>query len=180
MKVSVHELRKRLENGETIRLVDVRTRPEFDMERPDVDCLDHHALSEIDSIEINEDETLYLICQTGMRSARAQQHLLDRGHEGVINVEGGLNAWKTAKLPVTRSQRAPLPLMRQVQLTAGMLILLGTLGSLYLSPAWIWLAVFVGAGLTQAGITGFCGLARLLLLMPWNRSRDEAAAAQQP
>ncbi|WP_245586965.1 YgaP-like transmembrane domain [Pelistega indica] len=29
---------------------------------------------------------------------------------------------------------------------------------------------FVGAGLLFAGITGFCGLARLLQGMPWNRN----------
>ncbi|PLM19864.1 hypothetical protein CWN58_26810, partial [Klebsiella quasipneumoniae] len=27
----------------------------------------------------------------------------------------------------------------------------------------------VGAGLTFSGITGFCGMARLLAIMPWNR-----------
>jgi hypothetical protein len=28
---------------------------------------------------------------------------------------------------------------------------------------------FVGAGLTFAGISGFCGMARLLAVMPWNK-----------
>ena len=28
---------------------------------------------------------------------------------------------------------------------------------------------FVGAGLLFAGISGFCGMARLLVLAPWNR-----------
>jgi hypothetical protein len=27
----------------------------------------------------------------------------------------------------------------------------------------------VGAGLTFAGVTGFCGMARLLAVMPWNK-----------
>jgi hypothetical protein len=27
----------------------------------------------------------------------------------------------------------------------------------------------VGAGLTFAGVSGFCGMARLLAVMPWNR-----------
>lgn len=31
------------------------------------------------------------------------------------------------------------------------------------------LSGFVGAGLMFAGISGFCGLARLLVRMPWNR-----------
>jgi hypothetical protein len=37
------------------------------------------------------------------------------------------------------------------------------------APAWIALTWMVGIGLTVAGITGFCGLARLLMAMPWNR-----------
>lgn len=170
MKVSVHELRKRLKDGESIRLIDVRSRAEFEMERIDLECLSNHPLSDIDAIAAEKDEILYLVCQTGMRSARAQKNLLARGHKTVINIEGGLNAWKTAKLPITRSERAPLPLLRQVQITSGLLILTGTLGSLFLSPDLIWLAIFVGAGLSFAGITGFCGLARLLLLLPWNRN----------
>jgi hypothetical protein len=29
----------------------------------------------------------------------------------------------------------------------------------------------VGAGLVFAGVSGFCGMARLLAVMPWNRVR---------
>ncbi len=34
---------------------------------------------------------------------------------------------------------------------------------------------FVGAGLTFAGITGWCGMAKLLALMPWNRQSAASA-----
>jgi hypothetical protein len=34
----------------------------------------------------------------------------------------------------------------------------------------------VGAGLTFAGISGFCGMARLLAVMPWNRVPMEPMA----
>jgi hypothetical protein len=40
---------------------------------------------------------------------------------------------------------------------------------------WCWaslLSGFVGAGLLQAGITGWCGMANLLLVMPWNSPRQ--------
>ncbi len=47
-------------------------------------------------------------------------------------------------------------------------------------PAFLAVPAFVGAGLAFAGATGFCGLARLLAVMPWNRprtlSRDLGAA----
>ena len=63
----------------------------------------------------------------------------------------------------------PLPLMRQVQIVAGILILLGVALGYAFNSGFFLLSAFVGAGLTFAGITGFCGMARLLALMPWNR-----------
>jgi hypothetical protein len=60
-------------------------------------------------------------------------------------------------------------MQRQVMIAAGLLVLAATLLSLFVAPAWIALSIFVGAGLTFAGVTGFCGMARLLALMPWNR-----------
>jgi rhodanese-related sulfurtransferase len=84
-------------------------------------------------------------------------------------LEGGFGAWLEAGLPVHRHARAPLPLMRQVQIAAGSLVLLGVLLSQTVAPGWIWLSGFVGAGLIFAGVSGFCGMARLLGVMPWNR-----------
>ena len=66
-------------------------------------------------------------------------------------VEGGLDAWRKAGLPVVSDRRQPLELQRQVQIGAGTL-------------------AFVGAGLITAGVTGFCGMARILVRAPWNRS----------
>jgi hypothetical protein len=37
------------------------------------------------------------------------------------------------------------------------------------NPAFYALSAFVGAGLTFAGATGWCGMAMLLKTMPWNR-----------
>lgn len=59
--------------------------------------------------------------------------------------------------------------MRQVQVAAGSLVLLGVFLGAYVSPGFYFLAGFVGAGLVFAGFSGFCGMARLLMRMPWNR-----------
>ncbi|MEY4161104.1 MAG: inner membrane protein YgaP, partial [Pseudomonadota bacterium] len=56
-----------------------------------------------------------------------------------------------------------------VQITAGLLILTGVVLGFMVSPAWFGLSGFVGAGLTFAGLSGTCGMARLLMLAPWNR-----------
>ena len=85
-------------------------------------------------------------------------------------VEGGLDAWKAAGLPVTVDRRQPLELQRQVQIGAGSLAFLGTALGLLVSPWFLAVPLFVGAGLITAGVTGFCGLARLLARAPWNRA----------
>ena len=113
---------------------------------------------------------LVLVCQSGQRSARGVQLLRERGHRApVSDLQGGISGWQQAGLPLQRLRNAPLALMRQVQITAGSLILLGLILSSSVAPAWILLTWFVGVGLTFAGISGFCGMARLLALMPWNR-----------
>jgi rhodanese-related sulfurtransferase len=113
---------------------------------------------------------LVLVCQSGNRSAKGVQALLRRSHPyPVTDLQGGIPSWQQAGLPVHKLKNAPLPLMRQVQIAAGSLVLLGLILSYLVAPAWILLTWFVGAGLVFAGVSGFCGMARLLALMPWNR-----------
>ena len=113
---------------------------------------------------------LVLVCQSGNRSAKGVQTLLERGYaHPVSDLEGGIPSWQQAGLPLRRLANAPLPLMRQVQIAAGSLVLLGVILSQTVAPGWIWLSGFVGAGLVFAGVSGFCGMARLLAVMPWNK-----------
>ena len=51
---------------------------------------------------------------------------------------------------------------RIVLIFAGSVILLSLALAHFHSPNWVWLTVFVGANLLQAGFTGFCPLARML------------------
>jgi len=98
------------------------------------------------------------------------QTLLRQNHpHPVTDLQGGIPSWQQAGLPLRRLANAPLPLMRQVQIAAGSLLLLGLTLSNLVAPAWILLTWFVAAGLVFAGVSGFCGMARLLALMPWNR-----------
>jgi rhodanese-related sulfurtransferase len=113
---------------------------------------------------------LVLVCQSGNRSSKALAELQRLGHpHSVSDLLGGLPSWQQAGLPVRKLKGAPLPLMRQVQITAGSLVLIGVILSQLVAPGWIWLSGFVGAGLVFAGVSGFCGMARLLAVMPWNR-----------
>lgn len=112
--------------------------------------------------------TIYLICQSGMRSREACNQLALSEAANLVSVEGGLNAFEKAGGQTIKSTGV-LPLMRQVQITAGLLVVLGVTLGVWVHPAWLGLTAFVGAGLTFAGVTGFCGMATLLSKMPWNR-----------
>ena len=85
-------------------------------------------------------------------------------------IEGGLDAWKKAGLPVATDRSQPIELQRQVQIGAGSLAFIGTVLGVMVSPWFLAVPAFVGAGLMTAGVTGFCGMAQLLMRAPWNRA----------
>ena len=107
-------------------------------------------------------------CQAGTRTKNASQKFAELDIEQVYILQGGINAWKQAGLVIIKNHRAPLPIMRQVQIVAGSLIVLGVLLAYLVHPAFILLSAFVGCGLIFAGVSGFCGLANLLMLLPFN------------
>jgi rhodanese-related sulfurtransferase len=114
-------------------------------------------------------KTAVFHCNSGNRTRQSADRLLAAGFEQTYELDGGLMAWKRAGLPVVVDRKAPLPIMRQVQIVAGALVLLGVVLAALVSPWFMALSAFVGAGLVMAGVTGFCGMARLLARMPWNR-----------
>ena len=108
-------------------------------------------------------------CRSGARTQMNAEALAQCAGCDAYALEGGLDAWVRAGLPVVRDARAPIELQRQVQLAAGMLVFMGTVLGTTVSPWFYVLPGFVGAGLMFAGATGLCGLARLLVKAPWNR-----------
>ena len=82
-------------------------------------------------------------------------------------VEGGTKAWAAAGLPVTCG-KGVISVERQVRIAAGLLLLTGAALAWFIHPAYVAISAFVGAGLTFAGITDWCGMGLLLARMPWN------------
>jgi rhodanese-related sulfurtransferase len=109
-------------------------------------------------------------CRSGMRTAaHAGQLGAVAGDVPAYILEGGIDAWRQAGQPIVTDRSKPLEIMRQVQITAGALVLIGVVLGLFVAPAFLGLSAFVGAGLMFAGVTGWCGMANLLRVMPWNR-----------
>ncbi|PKB19128.1 rhodanese-related sulfurtransferase [Novosphingobium kunmingense] len=164
------DLAERIRTGRAV-LVDVREPDEFArrhiagaLSRPLSQWEDAHL-----SIAAGQD--VVFTCKSGARTQGACDRLAARVEGTAYVLSGGVDGWERAGLPVTVDRKAPLEIMRQVQIAAGSLVLIGVLLGFLVAPAWFGLAGFVGAGLTFAGISGFCGMARLLMLAPWNRPR---------
>lgn len=54
-----------------------------------------------------------------------------------------------------------MTLDRSIFLFAGVMVLLSVALTLWVSPFFMWLTVFIGANLIQSSFTGFCPAARL-------------------
>jgi rhodanese-related sulfurtransferase len=112
--------------------------------------------------------TVYVNCGSGVRSCQATEKLEKCG-VNVVNVKGGLTAWLRDGFGVTKEGKKVIPIIRQVMIGAGALILIGVVLAIFISPIWILLSGFVGAGLLFAGLTGICGMQKVLSKMPWNK-----------
>jgi rhodanese-related sulfurtransferase len=170
--IDVARARRLIDDGAI--LVDVREYDEHARER--VPGAHHHALSRLSTIDTTGASAVIFHCRSGHRTSGNAPRLAASVNCDAYILEGGIDAWKKAGLPATIDRRQPIEIMRQVQITAGSLVLLGGVLGLWVSPAYFALSAFIGAGLLFAGVTGWCGMAKALALMPWNR-RSSAGGA---
>jgi len=162
------EARRLMDEGAV--LVDIREPDEHAREK--IPGARLHPLSSIRKGEtpaVAAGRAVIFHCRSGARTADHADRLKATAGWDAYMVEGGLDAWRKAGLPVDVDTGQPLPVMRQVQIVAGGFVVLGVALGYLVSPWFFLLSGFVGAGLMQAGITGWCGMANLLQAMPWNR-----------
>jgi rhodanese-related sulfurtransferase len=118
--------------------------------------------------DLGSNVPVILVCQAGKR-ARMAAGLLEPCHRQIKVLDGGTKAWIDAGLPVVASVKTRWSLERQVRLGAGLLVPAGAILAPTVSPLWVLLCGFVGAGLTFAGLTDICGMGIVLAKMPWNK-----------
>lgn len=163
-------------SGTPVELIDVRTPAEFRAMHASIarsvplESLDPRAAM---SSRRHPGEPLYVICKSGRRGEQACAAFTAAGYgDEVVNVEGGTMGWAAAGLPLVKG-RWMLPLDRQVQTTVGVTVLLACGLGAYVNAWWYLLAAYCGLGLLFAGVTGYCPLAALIALMPWNQVKLE-------
>lgn len=158
------DARSLIESGAT--LVDIRDADEYAREH--IPGAVNLPLAMIDRLAPGRQAVVFH-CRAGARTAANAARLAAAAGAPCYVIDGGIDAWRKAGLETAADSRQPLELMRQVQLAAGGLVLLGVVLGFLVAPAFFLLSAFVGAGLMVAGATGWCGMARLLRQMPWNR-----------
>ena len=91
-EISFDEFYKLYQN-EKLSLVDVREVEEF--QTLHLEGAQNLPLSQLADIydQLDKDLLHYVICKSGIRSARACQFLVEQGYE-VINVQGGMTAFE--------------------------------------------------------------------------------------
>lgn len=96
--ITVQELKSKIDNGESIHLVDVREpheHAEFNIGGTLLP-LGKVQTMQVDDIEDLKNETVYVYCRSGNRSGQACLILGTMGFTNVINVTGGMLAWQEA------------------------------------------------------------------------------------
>lgn len=109
-EISPEELAARIEAG-PIQIVDVRTAPEFHASRiaGAVHAPIGRLADELDALELDPAVPVVTICMTAHRSIPATRLLLRHGYD-VVQLAGGMSAWRRAKLPrVGGSVEQPKP-----------------------------------------------------------------------
>jgi len=168
-EINLAEFKSALESDDSNAIfIDVRTTAEYKTEH--IDKVQNIPLDEVEKRvdELKPYKKIYLHCQSGIRCHKAFEKIEKSIGPSIIVFTGGIEAWKNANYLLVRNSKV-LPIMRQVMITAGSLVLIGLLIFTFGHSAGLYLVVFVGCGLLFSGFSGWCGLAKFLGLMPWNR-----------
>jgi adenylyltransferase/sulfurtransferase len=164
---SSQELKRELDGGQKLTLVDVRERDEFVQGHlPGAIFIPRGYLElQIEQHQPDRDQPIVLYCAGGVRSALAARNLQEMGYNNVISLIGGFNGWKNAgfafKVPTFLREDQRIRYSRhtmlnevgeagQIKLLESKMLLIGA-GGLG-SPAAMYLAA---AGVGTLGIVDF-------------------------
>lgn len=176
--ISPQRLHALSDEGKAFNLIDVRSAAEYragHVAGAKLIPLDELNVAALVADELYDDAghelPVYLTCQAGLRSQQAAEQLIDAGYHNVAVLEGGTQAWQNAGLPINRCGYA-ISLQRQAQIAIGILLLLKVIFGFTVNELFFAAIPVIGAGLIVAGITNWCGISRLIALMPWNQNRN--------
>jgi rhodanese-related sulfurtransferase len=171
----LHEIRQQ---GRYTAVLDVRSGAEYrsghipGAELIPIESLSAEALGRaFKRPTLGREETLYIACHAGPRALKAAERLQQAGYTNVTVVDGGTRRWGQLGLPLERCGTT-LSLERQVQIAVGSLLVLKVFLGFSVHELFFALTAMLGIGLIVAGTTRWCGMARLIARLPWNRTTN--------
>ncbi len=119
-----------------------------------------------------KDRQILLMCRSGIRATQALEQAKTLGFNDIHSYrvfDGGIVEWKKQGNLVAKAVNASLPLMRQMQIIVGTLLVIFASLATLVNPWFSVATILLGGGLLMAGITGNCAVAALLVEAPWNK-----------
>jgi rhodanese-related sulfurtransferase len=172
-KIQPSDFHQILSGNPNTQFIDVRTPAEFrEVHVPEAVL---HPLGSLNpasfekETRFDRDKPLYILCRSGARATTASVDLAAAGFKNVQVVKGGIEEWAKKGLPVVRGAKQAISIERQVRIGAGALVFTFTILGILISPFFLALPAFIGAGLVFAGATDWCGMGLLLAKAPWNK-----------
>jgi rhodanese-related sulfurtransferase len=95
--IQIEELKKRMDGGEKLTIIDVREEYEFDEFNIGAKLIPLGELPDrLDELDSFKNQEIILHCRSGARSGRAKEYLLSEGFTNPRNLIGGMIAWQSA------------------------------------------------------------------------------------
>jgi rhodanese-related sulfurtransferase len=94
MEISPQEVKRRLDAGEKLRLIDVREPFEFQQARIEgAELIPMRSVGQSLSSLENGENTIVVFCHHGMRSLQVVGWLRQQGVEDCVSMSGGIDQW---------------------------------------------------------------------------------------
>jgi len=103
-ETNIDEVKKKLDRGEKLLLIDVREENEFSKDHlPGAIHLGKGIIErDIESRVPDLNTPMILYCGGGFRSALAADNLQKMGYTNVLSMDGGVRGWREKNFPMTR------------------------------------------------------------------------------
>lgn len=103
-EISADEVKRRLEAGEQLRVVDIREPFEWQMTGvipgARLSSMRPFLLTQLDSVDKNEE--VVLVCASGVRTVDAAVYMAMKGFGNVKSMAGGMKAWRGQVVPASQ------------------------------------------------------------------------------
>ncbi|MCK5727088.1 MAG: rhodanese-like domain-containing protein [Thiotrichaceae bacterium] len=103
-EIDVQGLKKMMDDGESIKLIDVRSEAEFNQGIIATgEFMPLHTLP-MRMNELPKDQTIVFYCRTGARSGQACNYLQQQTGIEALNLSGGIVRWYQSGFPIAQPQ----------------------------------------------------------------------------